>query len=229
MIRKYPTSTSAAVSAVMRANYRRNTKPELALRRRLHAAGLRYRVDRAVSVVSGRKIRPDIVFGPAKVAVPEPSQHPPDRQRVPATRRSPDAFPRRRGARREVHRLFARRRHERRRRRGRAAPTGGMAPRRRRATDHRHPPPRTEGTPGRRQRRLLGQLLGCRPGFLWPCPRLQGARTPRRRARRQREVCARTLPRTPLRRPVPCPRSNSSSVATRTSSGKSAGRISPAV
>ena len=83
---------------------------------------------------------------------------------------------------------------------------GGMAPRRRRAPDHRHPPPRTKGTPGRRQRRLLGQLLGCRPGFLWPCPRLQGARTPRSRARRQREVCARTLPRTPLRRPVPCPR-----------------------
>jgi DNA mismatch endonuclease (patch repair protein) len=68
MTGEYPTATSAAVSAVMRANYRRNTKPELALRRRLHAAGLRYRVDRPVPVL-GRTIRPDIVFGPAKVAV----------------------------------------------------------------------------------------------------------------------------------------------------------------
>src|SRR5271165_6872870 len=68
-------------------------------------------------------------------------------------------------------------------------------------TGTRHP--RTDRAPGCRQRRLLGQLLGCRPGFLWPCPRLQGARTPRSRARRQRAVCVRTLPRTPLRRPVP--------------------------
>lgn len=65
----YPTSTSAAVSAVMRANRRRDTKPEVALRRRLHAAGLRYRVDRPITLDAGRKIRPDIVFGRAKVAV----------------------------------------------------------------------------------------------------------------------------------------------------------------
>jgi DNA mismatch endonuclease, patch repair protein len=69
MTRGYPTATSPAVSAVMRANYRRDTKPELGLRRQLHAAGLRYRVDRPVSVVGGRTIRPDVVFGPAKVAV----------------------------------------------------------------------------------------------------------------------------------------------------------------
>jgi DNA mismatch endonuclease (patch repair protein) len=68
MTAKYPTATSAAVSTVMRANYRRDTRPELALRRLLHAGGLRYRVDRPVSV-EGRTVRPDIVFGPAKVAV----------------------------------------------------------------------------------------------------------------------------------------------------------------
>ena len=53
----------------MRANPRRDTKPELGLRQRLHAAGFRYRVDHPVSVAGGRTIRPDIVFGPAKLAV----------------------------------------------------------------------------------------------------------------------------------------------------------------
>ena len=46
---------------------RRDTKPELALRRALHARGLRYRVDRAV--LAGMRRRPDIVFGPARVVV----------------------------------------------------------------------------------------------------------------------------------------------------------------
>lgn len=46
---------------------RRDTKPELELRRALHARGLRFRVDRAVP--PDRRRRVDIVFGPAKVAV----------------------------------------------------------------------------------------------------------------------------------------------------------------
>jgi DNA mismatch endonuclease (patch repair protein) len=46
---------------------RRDTKPELALRRLLHGRGLRFRVDRAV--LADRRRRADIVFGPAKVAV----------------------------------------------------------------------------------------------------------------------------------------------------------------
>lgn len=46
---------------------RRDTKPELALRRLLHARGLRFRVDRPV--LPDRRRRPDIVFGPTKVAV----------------------------------------------------------------------------------------------------------------------------------------------------------------
>jgi DNA mismatch endonuclease, patch repair protein len=45
----------------------RDTGPELALRRRLHAIGLRYRVDRAP--LAGLRRRADVVFGPAKVAV----------------------------------------------------------------------------------------------------------------------------------------------------------------
>jgi DNA mismatch endonuclease (patch repair protein) len=46
---------------------RRDTKPEVELRRLLHARGLRFRVDRPV--LSDRRRRPDIVFGPAKVVV----------------------------------------------------------------------------------------------------------------------------------------------------------------
>jgi DNA mismatch endonuclease, patch repair protein len=46
---------------------RRDTKPEVDLRRALHARGFRYRVDRAVLAGAGR--RPDIVFGPTRVVV----------------------------------------------------------------------------------------------------------------------------------------------------------------
>ncbi len=46
---------------------RRDTKPEVELRRLLHARGLRFRVDRPV--LGDRRRRPDIVFGPAKVVV----------------------------------------------------------------------------------------------------------------------------------------------------------------
>ncbi|MEU2200619.1 very short patch repair endonuclease [Isoptericola sp. NPDC019482] len=45
----------------------RDTGPELAVRRHLHAMGLRYRVDRAP--LPGLRRRADIVFGPARVAV----------------------------------------------------------------------------------------------------------------------------------------------------------------
>ena len=46
---------------------RRDTWPELLIRRELHRRGLRYRVSRRV--VLGLRSAPDIVFGPAKVAV----------------------------------------------------------------------------------------------------------------------------------------------------------------
>lgn len=51
----------------MKRQARRDTKPEMALRRELHALGLRYRVDR--SPIPGMRTRADIVFGPAKIAV----------------------------------------------------------------------------------------------------------------------------------------------------------------
>lgn len=51
----------------MQSNRSRDTKPELAVRRLLHAAGLRYRVDRAPVV--GLRRRADIVFPRERLAV----------------------------------------------------------------------------------------------------------------------------------------------------------------
>lgn len=52
----------------MRAVRRRDTQPEWRLRRALHAAGLRYRVDLRLRFGDGA-VRPDVVFTRAKVAV----------------------------------------------------------------------------------------------------------------------------------------------------------------
>lgn len=52
----------------MRANRRRDTKPELAVRRLVHAMGLRYRVDYA-PLSANKRSRADLVFTRAKVAV----------------------------------------------------------------------------------------------------------------------------------------------------------------
>lgn len=60
-------ASSAANRKSMQGNRSRDTGPELALRRILHAAGLRYRVHR--SPLPELRRRADIVFGPAKVAV----------------------------------------------------------------------------------------------------------------------------------------------------------------
>ena len=62
-----PEASSPAALARMRRQGRRDTKPELAIRRLLHARGLRYRVDLAPLV--GIRRRADIVFTRAKVAV----------------------------------------------------------------------------------------------------------------------------------------------------------------
>ena len=53
----------------MRANRRTDTKPELALRKALHALGLRYRKDYRLDLPAGVRVRPDIVFTARKVAV----------------------------------------------------------------------------------------------------------------------------------------------------------------
>lgn len=52
----------------MKGNRRRDTKPEIELRRLLHGLGHRFRVDRPVRLPN-RTVRPDIVFGPTRVAV----------------------------------------------------------------------------------------------------------------------------------------------------------------
>lgn len=51
----------------MLGNRRRDTAPELAVRRRLHAAGLRYRVDFAPT--SRKRRRADIVFTRLRIAI----------------------------------------------------------------------------------------------------------------------------------------------------------------
>jgi DNA mismatch endonuclease, patch repair protein len=59
-----PNSTSSAVTAAMRGNRRKDTKPELIVRRELHSLGYRYRLH--VSHLPGR---PDIVFTRARCAI----------------------------------------------------------------------------------------------------------------------------------------------------------------
>ncbi len=60
-------ASSPAVRNVMRANKGRDTKPELALRRAVHALGMRYRV--GLRPVPQVRRTADIVFTRAKVAV----------------------------------------------------------------------------------------------------------------------------------------------------------------
>jgi DNA mismatch endonuclease (patch repair protein) len=62
-----PWSSSVAVRNVMRANRKRDTRPELAVRRRLHALGLRYRV--ACRPLPEKRWTADVVFTRARVAV----------------------------------------------------------------------------------------------------------------------------------------------------------------
>src|SRR3954447_6857243 len=62
-----PPASSPAVRRRMKATRRRDTAPELALRRELHRRGLRYYVDR--SPVPGWRRRADVVFPTARVAV----------------------------------------------------------------------------------------------------------------------------------------------------------------
>ena len=59
--------TTAAVRSRMSRQRSKDTQVEMALRRIIHAAGLRYRVHQRP--VKGVRREADIVFGPAKVAV----------------------------------------------------------------------------------------------------------------------------------------------------------------
>ena len=63
-----PRPSSENARRTMLANRRKDTSPELAVRRRIHAAGLRYRVDFPADAADRRR-RADIVFTRAKVVV----------------------------------------------------------------------------------------------------------------------------------------------------------------
>ena len=65
---KAPLASSAAVTRRMAAQRTASTAPELALRRLLHARGLRYRVDAPLPLPGVRR-RADLVFPSARVAV----------------------------------------------------------------------------------------------------------------------------------------------------------------
>ena len=64
-----PPASSDAIRRTMRSTGRRDTTPEIAIRRALFAQGRRFRVDYPIRVDDGRPIRADIVFTRAKVAV----------------------------------------------------------------------------------------------------------------------------------------------------------------
>lgn len=61
------TASSPAVAARMARQRRRDTVPEVELRRRLHAAGLRFRVDAPLPGLARR--RADVLFTRARIAV----------------------------------------------------------------------------------------------------------------------------------------------------------------
>src|ERR671931_727395 len=66
--RRYPKPTSAAVSALMRANRKRDTGPEVRIRSVLHAYGHRFRKHLLVKL-DDCQVRPDIVFTRHRLAV----------------------------------------------------------------------------------------------------------------------------------------------------------------
>jgi DNA mismatch endonuclease (patch repair protein) len=62
-----PAASSEAARRRMVTQRQRDTRPEMELRRRLHAQGLRYRVD--IAPLNSSRRRADIVFPSARVAV----------------------------------------------------------------------------------------------------------------------------------------------------------------
>lgn len=67
-MKSYPHPTSAAATAVMRGNRKKDTSPELAIRRLLFAEGLRYRIHFAIRA-GGLLVKPDIVFPNRRIAI----------------------------------------------------------------------------------------------------------------------------------------------------------------
>jgi DNA mismatch endonuclease (patch repair protein) len=62
-----PVASSAAVAARMSKARRRDTEPEMLIRKEAHRRGLRYRVDKTIPGMPRR--RADMIFAGAKVAV----------------------------------------------------------------------------------------------------------------------------------------------------------------
>jgi DNA mismatch endonuclease, patch repair protein len=60
--------SSAHATATMKANRRRDTKPEVAIRSLLHRRGLRFRIDKPIRTDTGI-VRPDVVFTTQRIAV----------------------------------------------------------------------------------------------------------------------------------------------------------------
>jgi DNA mismatch endonuclease (patch repair protein) len=54
---------------IMKANRRRDSGPERALRSAMHRAGLRFRVDFPIRTPGSRPVRPDVVFPARRIAV----------------------------------------------------------------------------------------------------------------------------------------------------------------
>lgn len=69
LILDYPRPSSPAASKIMRANKRSDSKPEIALRSALHAAGARFRKDFPVRTALRRPVRVDVAFTAVRVAV----------------------------------------------------------------------------------------------------------------------------------------------------------------
>lgn len=65
----YPAPTSSAATRIGKANRKRDTRPEVSLRSALHRRGLRFRKEQLIRTSAGVKVRPDVVFGKARVAV----------------------------------------------------------------------------------------------------------------------------------------------------------------
>lgn len=68
MVGPAPTASSYVARRTMEANRRSETRPERLLRSALHKRGLRFRKDKRLRA-AGRWVRPDVVFGPVRVAV----------------------------------------------------------------------------------------------------------------------------------------------------------------
>ena len=64
----YPAPSSAAVTALMRSNSSRVSRPEINLRKALHSSGLRFRKNYSVETC-GLRVNIDIAFPKARLAV----------------------------------------------------------------------------------------------------------------------------------------------------------------